>query len=231
MRKVIITLVMAVFLSGCASNNGPYVTVDSLSSGKSVGKKYIVLPASAELKQNDQLYFAQVEKYLDRVLKEKGYQKVSDKNIADQAIFLNYWHDGGVSNTREEVVPIWGQTGVSSATTYGTVTPSYGGGGNLSTTTTYTPTYGVTGAVTQQVTDTFYSTGFKVESYDAAGLRSGKEESLWRTTAVSTAMDLNDRRDLKMLFFISRPFFAENLTEKASGYANGDGNQMNAYFQ
>ncbi|WP_262017013.1 membrane lipoprotein lipid attachment site-containing protein [Serratia liquefaciens] len=231
MRKIIIFISAFFMLAGCATDNGTYVTIDALSSGKSIGKKYIVLPAKSELQQNDQLYYAQVEGYLDRVLRDKGYQKVQDKQVADQAVFLNYWHDGGVSNTRDEVVPIWGETGVSSSTTYGTVTPSYGGGGRINATTTYTPSYGVTGAVSRKVTDTYFSSGFRVESYDASELRSGKEVSLWRTSATSTATDLNDRRDIKMLFFISRQYFGENLSEKQSGFAKGDGSQMNAYFQ
>lgn len=231
MKKLIILFAFISILSGCATDKGTYVSMDALSSGKAVGKKYIVFPGKPELKQGDQLYYAQVEKYLDRVLKDKGYQKVQDKQIADQAVFLTYWHDGGVSNIHDEIVPIWGQTGVTSSTTYGSISPSYGGGGTLNTTTTYTPSYGVTGAVSQQVTDTYFSTGFKVESYDAAELRAGKEESLWRMTAISTAMDYNDRRDLKMLFYISKGYFGENLQDKESGYAKGDGSEMNAYFK
>lgn len=221
----------ALLLSGCVSNNGPYVSLDALSSGKSVGKKYIVLPGKPELKSSDQLYFSQVEGYLDRVLKEKGYQKVQDKNIADQAIFILYSHDGGVSNTRDEVVPIIGQTGVSAATTYGTVTPMYGGGGIVNTNTSYTPTYGVTGAYTRKVTDTFYSTSIRLESFDVAALKAHEEVSLWRLTATSTDTQFNDRRDIKMLLYISRPFIGENIPERKSGFVKGDGKEMEAYFQ
>ncbi|CAI0713301.1 Uncharacterised protein [Serratia quinivorans] len=231
MRKIIVLLSSILALSGCATNNGTYVTIDSLSSGKSVGKKYFVFPGNESLKNGDQLYFSQVERYLDRVLRDKGFQKVSDAKLADQAIFLVYWHDGGVSNTRSEVVPVWGQTGVSSATTYGTVTPTYGGGGMVNTTTTYTPTYGVTGSYARNVTDTYYSSGIRVESYSIPEFKSGNKVQLWRTSATSTAMDLNDRRDIKMLFFISKDFFGENLEEKQSGFAKGDGKQMDAYFR
>ncbi|MEL5392880.1 hypothetical protein [Serratia nevei] len=231
MKKFIILIASILVLSGCAARNGPYVSIDALSSGKSVGKKYFVFPGNEGLKNGDQLYFSQVERYLDRVLKDKGYVKVSNAKSADQAIFLTYWHDGGVSKSRDEVVPVWGQTGVSSATTYGTVTPTYGGGGMVNTTTTYTPTYGVTGSYARTVTDTYYSSGIRVESYDVAAFKSGSRVELWRTIATSTAMDFNDRRDIKMLFFLSRYYFGENLTEKQDGYAKGDGSQMEAYFQ
>ncbi len=229
MRMFLLFLVL--ILSGCARNNGPYVSIDALSSGKIVGKKYILVPANPELKNADQLYFSQVEGYVDRVLKEKGYQKVQDKNIADQAILIIYSNDGGVSSTRDEVVPIIGQTGVSSANTYGTVTPTYGGGGYFNTNTTYTPSYGVTGAYTRQVTDTFYSTSIRLESFDIPSLKNGQKISLWRLIASSTSTQYNDRRDLKMLLYISRPFIGDNLPERKSGFVNGDGKKMDAYFQ
>ena len=73
---------------------------------------------------------------------------------ADVIVAFNY----GIDSGKEELSsrPIYGQTGVSSSRTYGTLN-TFGNYGTYSGTTTYTPTYGVVGSET--VSRTKYGRG------------------------------------------------------------------------
>ncbi len=61
--------------------------------------------------------------------------------------------------------PIWGQTGVSSSTTTGSVN-MYGNYGSYSGTTFYTPTYGITGFTSGTTTSTQYNRAVHLDIFD-----------------------------------------------------------------
>lgn len=86
------------------------------------------------------------ETYKDKLKKHLKLKNFIEKDNSNLIISIQY----GIDDGKEELysVPIFGQTGVSSSHTTGTVT-SYGGGyGSFSGTTSYTPTYGITGSST-----------------------------------------------------------------------------------
>lgn len=74
--------------------------------------------------------------------------------------------DYGISTPRQQlssrIVPIFGQTGVSSVSTYGTATPTYGGGYAYNGTSTAMPTFGVTGGVPVVDTSVVYDRVLKL---------------------------------------------------------------------
>ncbi|MDI5530693.1 hypothetical protein MJI67_24195, partial [Salmonella enterica subsp. enterica serovar Cerro] len=169
--KNLLLILSLSLLAGCVQK--PLVTVNALSSGQSVGKKFLIIPASQELWNTKQIEYTQIATVVAASLSSQGYTQVKDEKLADQVILLNFLRSGAISNTRNVTIPIYGQTGVSSATTYGnsnTTFNSYGGGyGTANTTgtatTVYTPTYGITGAYNTTVTDTFYGAGVILQSF------------------------------------------------------------------
>ena len=176
MIKNLLLILSLSLLAGCVQK--PLVTVNALSSGQSVGKKFLIIPASQELWNTKQIEYTQIATVVAASLSSQGYTQVKDEKLADQVILLNFLRSGAISNTRNVTIPIYGQTGVSSATTYGnsnTTFNSYGGGyGTANTTgtatTVYTPTYGITGAYNTTVTDTFYGAGVILQSFDAKAI-------------------------------------------------------------
>lgn len=112
MLKKLIVLFALSLLAGCAQK--PLVTVNALSSGQSVGKKFVIIPASQELWNTKQIEYTQIAAVVADSLTSQGYTLVKDEKLADQAILLNFLRSGAVSNTRNVTVPVYGQTGVSS---------------------------------------------------------------------------------------------------------------------
>lgn len=205
MRKLIALLSISI-LSGCAQQ--PLVTVNALSSGQSVGKRFIILPASQALYDANQIEYNQIAAVVSASLTRQGYIQVNEPEKADQGILLGFARSGAVTSTRNVTVPIYGQTGISSATTYGNANTTYNylGGGNLtsnttgSATTVYTPTYGITGAYDTTVTNTSYGTAVALNAYDAkVYLKSNRVNLLWKSSAAlvsSRADSIADYRGL-----------------------------------
>ena len=95
--------------------------------------------------QAHSLEYKSYQNLIRQKLQEYKFVEVPMEDKPEAIISFNY----GVDSGRESLssVPIYGQTGVSSSTSYGTVN-SQGGFGTYSGTTTYTPTYGVVGSST-----------------------------------------------------------------------------------
>ncbi|WP_368300454.1 hypothetical protein [Kluyvera sichuanensis] len=217
MLKKLIVLFALSLLAGCAQK--PLVTVNALSSGQSVGKKFVIIPASQELWNTKQIEYTQIAAVVVDSLSRQGYTQVKDEKLADQAILLNFLRSGAVSNTRNVTVPIYGQTGVSSATTYGsanTTFNSYGGGyGTANTTgtatTVYTPTYGITGAYNTTVTDTFYGAGVILQSFDAKAYTNNKQVNmLWKVGSSVVSQQSDGIADYKGLARIAASYAGQN---------------------
>ncbi|MGS3387657.1 MULTISPECIES: hypothetical protein [Enterobacteriaceae] len=217
MLKKLIVLFALSLLAGCAQK--PLVTVNALSSGQSVGKKFVIIPASQELWNTKQIEYTQIAAVVAATLSSQGYTQVKDEKLADQAILLNFMRSGAVSNTRNVTVPVYGQTGVSSATTYGsanTTFNSYGGGyGTANTTgsatTVYTPTYGITGAYNTTVTDTFYGAGVMLQSFDVKAYLNNKQANmLWKVGSSVVSQQSDGIADYKGLARIAASYAGQN---------------------
>ncbi|HID69608.1 MAG TPA: DUF4136 domain-containing protein [Desulfobacterales bacterium] len=211
MRKSIVLLLLTVFLLlGCAIGPSFLVKVDSISIPEVISEKtFILLPGLKDVNSND-LQFKEYASYVERALTSAGYIKAKDFKDARIAIFLSY----GIGAPKEHVysysLPVWGQTGVSSSTTYGTIT-SYGSYGTFRGTTTYTPTYGITGYTTHIGS---YTTFFRFLILDAVDLkkyrRSGKVIHIWRTTVTSRGSSGDLRRVFPVLVAAAKPYIGTN---------------------
>ena len=184
--------------AGCATMQPLqyHVNIDSLSASTQTAKKhFVLLPGNKDTPVTD-LQFREYAGYISRALVTRGYVPAESIEKADIAIFVVY----GIGNPQEHQysysVPTWGQTGVRSSSTRGTLN-TYGSFGTYSGTTTYTPTYGVTGSTTNVGTYTTYSRFLVLNALDLSEYRQTKKEiQLWKTTITS----IGSSGDLRLVF-------------------------------
>jgi hypothetical protein len=130
-RALFLTLLFAfsaVVISGCAATPPRYgVSVSALSSPEAANAKSYVLGPADENVSPDDLQFREFAEQVDRALATAGFVKVDNEERADALIFMQY----AISEPKESLysyaVPIFGQTGIASSSTYGSVN-SYGSG-------------------------------------------------------------------------------------------------------
>jgi hypothetical protein len=215
--KVLFFSAVAV-LSGCATMGQPqlHVAVDALASSTAKEKyTYVLFPGNEGVTWDD-LQFQEYSLYVIRVLGAQGFIAAEKHEDADVAIVLSY----GIGNPQTEqysyALPVWGQTGVASARTFGTAS-MYGNSATYSGTTSYTPRYGVTGYSTQIGSVTTYFRYMSITGYDYKKFKeSNKQIQLWRTTVTSTGSSGDLRRVFPILIGAGTPYLATNTGSKIS---------------
>jgi hypothetical protein len=126
------------------------------------------------------------------------------------AIVLSYGIGDPETTQYSYSLPVWGQTGVSSARTYGTAT-TYGNTSYYSGSTTYTPSYGVTGYTSHVGAQTTYFRHALITGYDLKAFKeTEKQVQLWRTTVTSTGSSGDLRRVFPVLIGAAIPYLATN---------------------
>jgi len=160
------------------------------------------------------LHFKEYEKQINRALKFRGYVPAKNPEEADIAIFFSYGISSPKDNQYTYSTPIWGNTGVSSSNTQGSVY-SYGNFSTFSGTTTYTPSYGITGMQSSTETYTTYLRYMVLSAYDFKAFKeSEKEIQLWKTEVTSTGSSGDLRRVFPFLVKGATPFIGGNTGEK-----------------
>ena len=197
-RGIVIFCILFLSLYGCAMTQKYHVDVDvdSISSPDADSKKkYILLSGIKDVKDTD-LQFIEYTKYIETALISRGFFKANTIEDANVAIFLVYGMEKPQNNPYRYALPMWGQTGVSSSTTYGSLN-TFGNTATYSGTTTYNPTYGITGFVPGSGSYVNYF-GFLI--LDAVDIdeykKSQKMNQLWQTTVTSTGSS----GDLRLVF-------------------------------
>lgn len=208
----VVGLSLAVLISGCAATGQPpfHVAVDSLASPAAQQKRtYLLLPGNEGVTWDD-LQFQEYAGYVMRVLNAQGFVSAQKADAADVAIVLSYGIGDPQKTQYSYSLPVWGQTGVSSAHTYGTAT-AYGNSASYSGTTTYTPTYGVTGYTSHVGTQTTYFRYALITGYDFKAFKeSEKQIQLWRTTVTSSGSSGDLRQVFPILISATVPYLATN---------------------
>ncbi len=214
-RVLAAVVFLMALLSNCATVQPPFlVKIDSIKADSSAGKKtYILLPGNKNTSP-DELQFREFSGYVHRALSAQGFKQASSFEEADLAIFVVY----GIGDPQEHQytysLPVWGQTGVSSSTTFGTLS-TYGGLGTYSGTTVYTPTYGTTGYTTHVETYTTYPRYMLLDAYDLNVYRKEKKEvQSWKTTVTSTGSSDDLRRVFPVLAAASKQYIGSNTGRK-----------------
>ena len=206
-KQVLIILSLTVMLIGCGPSFN--VKVDSISTGDHSKVKYVLLSGSDDVNLND-LQFQEYATYIKRAMNERGYVLDSSFENADVAVFLSY----GIGDPKDYqstfAMPTYGQTGVSSSTTYGTVN-TYGNYGSYSGTTTYTPSYGVTGYIPITTNRTSYFRFLKLDAVDIEIYKKTKEtKKLWTTTVTSRGSSSDLRRVFPILVAAAKDHIGKN---------------------
>jgi hypothetical protein len=201
-------------LSGCATTPKFYVDIDSISSSNADSKKkYVLIPGMKDVKNTD-LQFMEFTKYIDNALISRGFIKAKKTEDANIAIFLVYGIGNPQEHTYSYAIPMWGQTGVSSSTTFGNIN-TFGNIGTYSGTTTYNPTYGVTGYIPATGS---YVTYFKFLELDAVDLdefrKSQKMNQLWKTTVTSSDQSGDLRFVFPIMVAAAKEYLGSNTGQK-----------------
>lgn len=218
---LITSISLSLFLAGCSGKNCR-VEVDSIGN-LSNQTTYIIIPANKEIESLNDLQFLEYSKYIDKVLEKKGLKKVDDLRNANIGIFLYYGISNPYKSEYERNIPIYGQTGISSSTTNGTINTSginniYGNYTNLNskinTQTTYTPTYGITGYSAIREIDINYLRYIRLEAIDLPNfIKDKKAEILWKTQITSFG-STNDLREVFPIMIVASENYIGTNTGK-----------------
>lgn len=204
MKKLILAAVAALLLAGC-SRHSLLVHVDAIAGPEAQQKKrYVLIPADANL-ANDALQYSEYAAYVNRIMVDAGFQPGASYDDADIAVLFSYKLSDPETVTWTESVPIIGQTGISSSTTYGTLS-LYGSGGTFSSTTTHKPAYGVVGHRERTRRQTIYHRFMQLDAYDVAKFQADQSMvHVWKAAAVSTGTSSDLRRVLPYMAVAMKP--------------------------
>lgn len=211
--KLLIMLFFTVSVTGCV---GPryFINVDGLAAPEKIAaldnQRYILIPGNGEVSPGD-LQFQEYAGYVRRALAGKGFVEAGSVEEANIAILVTYGISSPQQNIGSYLIPTWGQTGVASAYSSGTITTNGTNSASYSGTTTYAPTYGVTGYASNTYSYNTYTRGLSLTAYDFQSfLSTGAEVELWRTIAVSTGSSGDLRRVMPMLVAAAQTYMAIN---------------------
>lgn len=207
MRKMIV-LLLAFLVQGCATDYLKYtVNINSISAPNIENKKrYALLPADETLSEGS-LQYQEYTNYIDIALQQKGFIKEQNFETADIAIFIKYDISDPETTTSNYSIPTYGETGIASASSYGT----FDALGNYSQRTTYTPTYGVTGSRTYQETTTTYHRYLVLNAVDLDEYRkTEKLKQVWNTKIQSSGSDGDLRTIFPFLLTAAKPYLGSN---------------------
>ena len=216
-RHFVVLCVGVTLVIGCTTNKprGFAVSVNAfVNKGvTNAAKSYIILSADKGVSTND-LEFQEYATFLARALGEQGFAQAAAVDDADMAVFLKY----GIGEPQEHAftysLPTFGQTGVSSATTYGRITGAGYGSATYSGTTYYTPTFGITGHTTHVGTYVTYTRHAHVSAFDLRPLRGQKEPvQLWKTGMISVGASDDLREVVPAMIAAAMEFFGRDTQQ------------------
>jgi hypothetical protein len=114
------------------------VGVDGIGAAPAGEKTYVIYPTDTAVKPSD-LRFLEFSGYVEKALKAKGYERVSDPQAARLAVYLTYGVGAPQRHTYSYPIPLTGQTGVKVSTTKDPANPD---GAPI---TTFEPLFGIVG--------------------------------------------------------------------------------------
>jgi hypothetical protein len=214
------TVVLAItwLLVGCASSQKFNVEVSGLArSTPSANQRVLIVPGNAGVNAGvnaGDLQFVEFCGYLERALGSRGFQIVGSADEAQIGLVATYGISDPQIRQYTYVVPTWGQTGIASSQTTGTL-KTFGNVGAFAATTTYVPQYGITGYQNQVGTYTTYFRYLLIVAYDLDAFRAtGQQSQVWSTEVTSTGSSNDLRRVFPILAAAARPFLATNTGHK-----------------
>jgi hypothetical protein len=149
-------------------------------------------------------------------MNSKNYHYVEDPSIANVVIFINYGISDPVSYEKLVTKPVWGQTGVASTTSTGTINVNpYSNNITYSQNTTSNPTYGITGYRSYTRTEMVYYRFLRLEAFDFDHYKLYNEQKMiWQTDVISAGWSDDLRKIFPVLVAASKDYFGGNSGEK-----------------
>jgi hypothetical protein len=197
-KRFLLLTLFALILGGCALVKS-YVNsivdpqIDAMAAPYN---RYIMMPLMEGIDPETDLQYKEYAQILDQALRSRGFLKSDTLDEAGVVIFVAYGIGDPQKQSYTMALPVWGQTGVSSSTSYGTVN-LYKNFGTYTSTTTYTPTYGITGYVPYSYSRTEYTRFLFIEAIDLIKYRESKKIApVWKTNVISTG----STGDLRAIF-------------------------------
>lgn len=227
-RHLMLITGAALFLSACGGGLLVKSDVDSIvstSPDAAANKHFVLLPASKDVDPSD-LEFQEYCRYVATALAKHGFEPAKTLNDADVIIFMAY----GIGNPQNRQftysLPVYGQTGVTSSNTTGTIN-SYGGYTTYNGTTMYTPSYGITGYQKYTSSTTTYFRYMRLDAIDLKQYRATQKiEPLWKMTVTSTGTINDLRRIMPVLVAASQPYLATNTEHKIEVDLDADDSEV-----
>jgi hypothetical protein len=188
------------------------VQLDAYSNKENISnKKVALMVCNDENIPKYDLKNLEFESYIKKMLTPKGYSFTENKDEANIVIFYEYGISDPQVYTSQRIVPVWGQTGISSSTT----TTHKNSSGKPYTTTTYSPSYGKIGEKVVTDTKITYICWANISAFDADYFRkTGEDKMIWLTEIQSEGKNDN----LRAIF----PY----LMAAAQGYIGSTGNRV-----
>lgn len=168
-------LAFAIFLTGCISMQADVTAFHSMPPNpKQLNYSFYLLPGQDNLKHST---------FMNNVRAELSKYNFNETSFTESDVVITFNYS--ISDGAQQLVsvPTFGQTGVKSSNTTGTVN-TYGNSANVSATTTYQPTYGVTGTTTR--TQTVFTRRLKLMMFDSKTAESTKPVAIYEADVSST---------------------------------------------
>jgi len=208
MIKTMLALMLCIGLSACATTQFNSAVNGFADPGFVPNARHIIMP-STEMQKGD-LQFAETSAELGRAMVANGLTMAAPGEKPDVAVFVEYGIGSPRTITSVISIPVWGQTGVASATTTATAT-SYGATTNVQATTTYTPTYGVVGQNNVPVSQTIFDRFITIRAYDvAAYAKTQQMHELWQMQVRSSGVSGDLRYVLPYMLRAAQPYLGRS---------------------
>lgn len=213
--RLIVLAACTLLLCGCARHPNFHVSVSALAAPRAESaRRYVLIPGNEDVQPQD-LQFQEYAGYIRNVLDMQGFSQVEDPKNAEIIIVLAYSIGDPQQQSYTYSIPQWGQTGYSSATTYGTLYTS-GNYGSYTGQTYFQPTYGITGYSTGVGTVVTYTRAMALVAYDAGSLsQDNKPTEVWRVSAASTGRSGDLRLVFPYLVAGARPYIGRATQGRA----------------
>lgn len=204
--RILILLLISGVLSGCAI--GPQVRADvsAMAAIERAQPGTFMIDTPNRAIDKGSLEFQAVADAIATSLAARGYKRVELAAEPQILVLADYSISDPIPVASSYTIPIWGQTGVSASSTYGTFY-----GNSYSAQTTYTPTYGVTGYNTGTRTDLVYVRSLVVRGIDFRSFLAGNSKEIWKTQVLSRGPSPYLHEVLPYLLQAGSPYFATNV--------------------
>jgi hypothetical protein len=203
---------MVLMLAGCVGGPSPFtVSVNGFAAPDSATKRtFVILPEMQGVKATD-LEFEEYARVASAVLAQSGYVQVPSGTDPQLIIFLTYSIGEPKEHNYTYSLPQFGQTGVASSQTYGTVRATSPNTASYTATTYNTPTYGITGYATGSGSYSTFTRVVSLEAFDLAVYMQTKElKQVWKTKIASTGSSGDLRAVYPFMLTAAAPYIGKN---------------------